>query len=527
MPSAIPGLAILRLELSRLARRERTYWLRTLYVSTLATAVGIAWLARDSSGATWTGRELAGQFIFGVFAILQFFLLGSAAAVSLSGAITDEKNGRTLPLLFSSSLSGMDIMLGKLLGRLLPIVLMLITGIPIMFLMLMFGGISGKLIIMVLIMSLIYAIVCGASALFFSCVTRQPQNACGLGMLLVVAVFHTGVMPDYLNVYSVFRHALPPEHGLPGWLGLCRVVVVGLFMTWCLLAGGAVVLRGMVRDASLVSVVNALPLRFRFFRRGPRPLPRAPGTGNPVYAREAGTWRDLARHWIMVPGQMFLFMVLAAWLCRDYLLPRVRQSAAAGHFWFIPLLLAILCWQPLMATAGSFARAWSGGVFTLLFTTGLSRREIMRGKVGGLLLRSMPLLLLPICYGLYFAARGALPWWAGLVMAVELAVYGFFLVAITAWAGFICRRAPRIIGLSLLLAAGVDLFLALLWFAGQLVGITGSFLHAFPAWWVVAGWGEILVPGTPGHVQLMRDLVINLSVHLLVAALIIGYGRDE
>src|SRR5262249_45904873 len=88
--------------------------------------------------------ELA--YFAGTFATA-IFALQSAAVIVLtpayvSGAITEEKERRTLELLFTTHLTDREIVLGKLFGRLMHLCGVVLAGVPILLALQVWGGVE-------------------------------------------------------------------------------------------------------------------------------------------------------------------------------------------------------------------------------------------------------------------------------------------------------------------------------------------------------------------------------------------------
>src|SRR5262249_60934626 len=74
----------------------------------------------------------------------------------LAGAIAEEKDRRTLPLLFLTPLYDREIVLGKLFARLAHLGGVLLTGVPILSLLLLWGGVDRPVLLGVVGVTLIH-----------------------------------------------------------------------------------------------------------------------------------------------------------------------------------------------------------------------------------------------------------------------------------------------------------------------------------------------------------------------------------
>src|SRR5262249_59300437 len=83
-----------------------------------------------------------GRFLFQVFVCVQLALLLFFSALSAASTIAQEKDRRTFILLLLTDLRNYEIVLGKLLGSLLQILLLLAGMVPILFLNILLGGVA-------------------------------------------------------------------------------------------------------------------------------------------------------------------------------------------------------------------------------------------------------------------------------------------------------------------------------------------------------------------------------------------------
>ena len=109
-------------------RRWRHYVTRVAYLGTLWVIGMTAWLATSAGCGRPTLGETArfGPLLFQVLTFVQLALFLFFAALSAASAVAQEKDRRTFLLLLMTDLRNDEIVLGKLLGSLLPIGLLLL-----------------------------------------------------------------------------------------------------------------------------------------------------------------------------------------------------------------------------------------------------------------------------------------------------------------------------------------------------------------------------------------------------------------
>jgi ABC-type transport system involved in multi-copper enzyme maturation permease subunit len=150
-------------ELLRLGRRPRQFLLRCGYVIVLFLLLFLVY-------ASWFGSRArtADEFFFDIFFNTQarhsevarfaetFFaaFLGVQIVVCFlltpaftAGAIAEEKERRRLDFLLATDLSSREIVLGKLAARLTTMLALLITGLPVLSLMQLLGGVPPELLL--------------------------------------------------------------------------------------------------------------------------------------------------------------------------------------------------------------------------------------------------------------------------------------------------------------------------------------------------------------------------------------------
>jgi len=133
---------LFRCELLRLARRGTQPRLRVIYVCLLLIALFVTYVDTfndiDISRLVFEGDQVPRERMaeFGESFMLAFLFVQIVAVVLLTpvyagAAITEEKERRSLDFLLSSPLLGREIILGKLLARLVFVFSVLVAGLPV------------------------------------------------------------------------------------------------------------------------------------------------------------------------------------------------------------------------------------------------------------------------------------------------------------------------------------------------------------------------------------------------------------
>lgn len=144
---------VFRAELIRTARRRRYYVLRILYGGGLLLLLW-SYYAPLSAMAEYRGGTLLfsdlatfAVRIFHGFVIVQLIMLLVLVPALLGGVIADEKQRKTMHYLMASRLSSREIVLDKLLARLLHVGVFVLLGVPIISLMSLFGGVQWEYVL--------------------------------------------------------------------------------------------------------------------------------------------------------------------------------------------------------------------------------------------------------------------------------------------------------------------------------------------------------------------------------------------
>src|SRR5262249_22974056 len=152
---------ILLFDAVRTARRSRLTLLRSLYALALLIvlfAVHVKWFGFGPDLLQGFAGFMQEQHIppsmqarfaaafFHTFLAIQAVAVLVLTPTFLAGAIAEECEKGTLPMLLTTHLSNREILLGKLASRVGLLVLLLLTGVPVLALLQLLGGVDPVLI---------------------------------------------------------------------------------------------------------------------------------------------------------------------------------------------------------------------------------------------------------------------------------------------------------------------------------------------------------------------------------------------
>ncbi|MBN1974480.1 MAG: ABC transporter permease subunit [Sedimentisphaerales bacterium] len=186
-------------ELRVSSRRKRNYLLRSAYIILLAVFILFMWLsvigAGSKSSAIFQASRSSQIGKNAIIAIVWFQFIASQilAIVMLSSSISDEIRTGTLNVLMTTPVSSFKIVTGKLLSKLLQVLLLLAMSLPLLAIMRVFGGIPWNYVVFGLFITLTSVIFAGSLSLFLSIFNRYPYRV--IILIFVGYFFIFGLLP--------------------------------------------------------------------------------------------------------------------------------------------------------------------------------------------------------------------------------------------------------------------------------------------------------------------------------------------
>ena len=168
-------------EMIEMSRRARYYFNRVFYgAALLIAAIAVwddnYWKFRGGTRLIEAMAELANE-LFLTVSCMQCAAVFLFVPIFLCGVISSEREERTIDLLFTTSLTDREIVLGKLASRLAVVVLLILSALPVLSLLMLFGGIDPAALWQVEMATLVAMIYTGAHAIYFSAASRSPMGA--------------------------------------------------------------------------------------------------------------------------------------------------------------------------------------------------------------------------------------------------------------------------------------------------------------------------------------------------------------
>ena len=173
-------------EMRTRSRGWRSMWVLTGYLALLSGAVAV-YLA-IMVGTTGTYPAASGLVMFYALAFGSVLLLSFITPALTTGAVSGERERRTLELLLVTRASAFGLACGKLAGSLLYVVFLLVASLPAFALVWLFGGIQLRYLLMVVAVALVTAISYAALGMVFSALLRRTALATVASYLSVLVL---------------------------------------------------------------------------------------------------------------------------------------------------------------------------------------------------------------------------------------------------------------------------------------------------------------------------------------------------
>ena len=484
-------------ELRVSSRRSRNYVLRSLYLFFLMILLGLVWTQVFERGgsALYTASRMAeaGKTVIMYTVWFQFCVTQVFAVIMLSTSISDEIHNRTLGLLMTTPINSFQIVMGKLLSKLLQLILLLAISLPLLAIVRVFGGVPWGYVVSSLCITLTTVISFGSLSLLFSIFTRRAYiviivTFIALFLILAVLPYLTGVLwfvatehwPGKTLTAAIFCHNPYLAMFSNSMMMLGRGTGGVPSSYWPLHCGVVSCLSALVLLLSVVSVrrvalrqatgQSGIFLRKRRPRKSAdrastgrhgRPAPAIRVVGPPVLWKELksatlGRRKGTAR---LAVAACLIVIFGSYYLCSHL---EVLKDITHFVYTFIYLGLGMLFSIVIPSTCISSekeSRCWP-----LLLTTTLNDREILFGKFVGALRRCIPVWLLLLGHTVVFSLTDDIHPIAVPCMAILIFWVTIFLCGSGLYFSSRCRRTTTAVILNFAFAFTIWAIVPLLLF---------------------------------------------------------------
>ncbi|GED14918.1 ABC transporter permease [Aneurinibacillus migulanus] len=165
-------------------RSNKTPWIITFYLITLGLVLFLMLYAELSNQSYWSSNFYN---IFITMSLLQYGLIIFATPGLTAGAICGERERQTLPILLTTNLSSLQIVLGKWISALSFMLLLVFASLPLYGAIMLFGGVAFTQIVEIFGVYLVTMLSIGAVGICVSVLTKRTGVAAVVTYSLVFA----------------------------------------------------------------------------------------------------------------------------------------------------------------------------------------------------------------------------------------------------------------------------------------------------------------------------------------------------
>jgi ABC-type transport system involved in multi-copper enzyme maturation permease subunit len=483
-------------DLVGLARRQRLTLRRVVYAALLLIAILILYVEKlpytylfDSSRASPAQmREFAESF-FAAFITVQFAAVILFMPALTANALAEERSNRTLEFLLTTQLTNPEIIASKLLTRFLQVGLLVLTGLPVLAIMQLFGGIDPTMLVGAFLAVAALGLSLGCVGLVCGLRVKKVQNAGWRAYQIIIAYAAVSALliwyfqlpfgrgtgwawlavpggrPTMANV-AVFA---PPTH--EWWQSLLEAFNAGNpyfaylrvyyeqvrntpFSQALLLAlRDFIIFHGVVafvaagyavlRLRAIAARQNAglVPKKIKYLKAAPHP----PIRNRPMLWKEIYCEARPRQRWLALFFSRWFFFVsfLPAWIVFLLVLDDSYSKLAEYTVFFLrvgcTLVACLLCLRVAMQAARSIAGERERETMDSLLTTELTPGEIVWSKWWGAFLNCRWILLWLLVHWGLGVLTFSVAWYSVPVLTIETIIFAAFSVSV----GMLCAASFR------------------------------------------------------------------------------------
>jgi len=408
-------------ELVTVPRRRGHHAARCAIAGLLAILGITTWQATIGFSRDATLGETAafGLLLFQIVAFVQLLLTLFFAALSAASAVSQEKDRRTFVLLLLTDMRDYEIVLGKLLGALLPITIQLLVTAPVLALLLFLGGIAPEQVVQAVLVLAASAVAAGSLGGLIALWRDKTYQAVALSMLFLVLYIclaqGLGGVQAWFDPFVAMRTVLEPPAG--GWSGLAPAYGFALVMLgWCALLNGVGIWKLRKWNPSGEPIMqrespDAAETDETVEAEKRAKAHAAPGAVRPVWHNPV-LWREIrtlayGRKPLLVKFAFGLVLALILYFAVSELNRAGGRPAFAAAYGLVPVaVLSLLLISAQAVTSVTSER--DGGCLDILLVTDISPNEFVFGKLLAVVYNTKEYLIPPLLLAAFYAIRGAL-----------------------------------------------------------------------------------------------------------------------
>lgn len=412
-------------ELTTVPRKKSHYASRAALVGLLLVLGVTVWQATVGFDKDASLGETArfGQLIFQLSAFVELVLVMFFAALSAASAVSQEKDRRTFVLLLLTDMADYEVVLGKLVGALLPITALLLASVPVLSLFLLLGGIDPTQVIQAAVVLLTTAYAAGSLGGLVALWRERTFEALALSVLFLVLYlcvtqgigFFAPAVQPWVDPWAamtavmnppVTGDAFPPAYGYGlVMIGLCVLAnAVGIWKLRRWNPSGEPVMQREKTDDD--PEANMTPEQLTEYRAKAHAAPGAVRAvwENPILWREIKTLA-YGRRPLLIKLAFGIVLALVLYLAISLLYQPGGKPAYAAAYGLVPLaVVSMLLIASQSVTSVTSER--DGGALDVLLVTDVSPREFVFGKLLGVLWNTKEYFIPPLLLALYYGVVG-------------------------------------------------------------------------------------------------------------------------
>jgi ABC-type Na+ efflux pump permease subunit len=423
-------------ELVTVPRRSNHYATRLAMIATAGVLIATTWQATIGFTREPTLGESArvGLLLFQLIVFVELLLLIFFAALSAASAVAQEKDRRTFILLLITDMRDYEIVLGKLVGSLLPIILFLGVSVPLLSILLILGGIDPNQVIQASVVLLMTACVSGSLGGLIALWRERTFQSLALSVILI-ALYLGGIrgivglgesfLPQW--PWPLIQTCLDPFVAMQAVLELQPATTVGIPLPYAFaltMLGICILLNGigiwklrdwnpsgepiMQREGPQADPEeNMTPEEVKLYRSKAHAAPGAVRDvwDNPILWREIRTMA-YGRRPLLIKVAFGVVLALLVWFAIYMLNQPGGRVPFAAAYGLVPLgVISLLLVAAQAVTSVTSER--DGGALDVLLVTDVSPYEFVFGKLFGVIYNTKEYILPPLLLSIFLAIRGA------------------------------------------------------------------------------------------------------------------------
>lgn len=198
-------------DLIRESRKGSSYLPRVVYAAGLLL---VLYLVMGRGTITQNRISSLCYEAFSYYLILQYVAIFVLTPVYVAGSLIEERQQRTLSLLLTTYLTPREIILGKMMSRLVPMLGILLAGVPVLAILQLLGGISFEQLIVHSLIALTLLFTVGMHAIRASTLCKTVGGAVAstfattIGAFLVMAPFVMAIVGGSGSILGLVTGAI-------------------------------------------------------------------------------------------------------------------------------------------------------------------------------------------------------------------------------------------------------------------------------------------------------------------------------